>query len=61
MTAPTPYTRMNNGAARHRSAPRRVAITGIGCVTPIGTGAEALWRGLRAERSAVTSITRFDS
>ncbi len=40
---------------------RRVAITGIGCVTPIGTGVDALWEGLRAERSAVTAITRFDA
>jgi 3-oxoacyl-[acyl-carrier-protein] synthase II len=39
---------------------RRVAITGIGCVTPIGTGVEELWKGLRAEKSAVTNITRFD-
>lgn len=40
---------------------RRVAITGIGCVTPIGIGVEAMWAGLRAEKSAVTSVTRFDS
>ena len=40
---------------------RRVAITGIGCVTPIGTGVEALWQGLRAERSAVVPATRFDA
>jgi 3-oxoacyl-[acyl-carrier-protein] synthase II len=40
---------------------RRVAITGIGCVTPIGTGAEGLWTGLRAERSAVGPATRFDA
>ncbi|MDH4046133.1 MAG: beta-ketoacyl-ACP synthase II [Gemmatimonadota bacterium] len=39
---------------------RRVAITGIGCVTPIGTGVEGLWDGLRAQRSAVRTITRFD-
>ena len=39
---------------------RRVVITGIGGVTPIGTGVEALWRGLRAERSAVTPVSRFD-
>jgi 3-oxoacyl-[acyl-carrier-protein] synthase II len=43
------------------SGPRRVAITGIGCVTPIGTGADALWAGLRAEQSAVTPVTRFDA
>ncbi|HWP37907.1 MAG TPA: beta-ketoacyl-ACP synthase II [Gemmatimonadales bacterium] len=37
-----------------------VVITGIGCVTPIGTGVEGLWGGLRAKRSAVRGITRFD-
>lgn len=40
---------------------RRVAITGIGCVTPLGTGVSALWNGLRAERSAVGPATRFDA
>ncbi|MDB4884670.1 MAG: 3-oxoacyl-[acyl-carrier-protein] synthase 2 [Gemmatimonadetes bacterium] len=39
---------------------RRVAITGIGAVTPIGTGRAGLWEGLRAEQSAVRTITRFD-
>lgn len=39
---------------------RRVAITGIGAVTPIGIGRERLWEGLRAERSAVRTVTRFD-
>jgi len=39
---------------------RRVVVTGVGCVTPIGTGAEGLWDGLRARRSAVRAITRFD-
>jgi 3-oxoacyl-[acyl-carrier-protein] synthase II len=37
-----------------------VVITGVGCVTPIGTGADGLMDGLRAGRSAVRSITRFD-
>lgn len=40
---------------------RRVAITGIGGVTPIGTGVEGIWTGLRAERSAVGPATRFDA
>jgi 3-oxoacyl-[acyl-carrier-protein] synthase II len=39
---------------------RRVAITGIGAITPVGTGREAFWNGIRAERSAVRSMTRFD-
>ncbi len=40
---------------------RRVAVTGIGCVTPIGLGVEGLWDGLRLRRSAVGAITRFDA
>jgi 3-oxoacyl-[acyl-carrier-protein] synthase II len=39
---------------------RRVVITGIGAITPIGTGVPALWGGLRQRHSAVQGITRFD-
>jgi 3-oxoacyl-[acyl-carrier-protein] synthase II len=39
---------------------RRVAITGIGAVTPIGITAAGLWDGLRAQRSAIRTVTRFD-
>jgi len=42
-------------------APRRVVITGVGAVTPIGTTAAGLWAGLEARASAVREITRFDS
>jgi 3-oxoacyl-[acyl-carrier-protein] synthase II len=38
----------------------RVAITGIGAVTPIGHGASGLWDGVLANRSAVRAIDRFD-
>ena len=41
-------------------APRRVVITGVGAVTPIGTAAVGLWAGLEARASAVREITRFD-
>ncbi len=40
---------------------RRVAITGIGCITPIGIGVDGLWDGLRRRESAVRLIDRFDS
>jgi 3-oxoacyl-[acyl-carrier-protein] synthase II len=39
---------------------RRVVITGIGAITPIGLGVEGLWQGLLDRRSAVRCITRFD-
>jgi 3-oxoacyl-[acyl-carrier-protein] synthase II len=40
--------------------PRRVVITGIGAITPIGSGVEGLWTGLQAGKSAVREISRFD-
>ena len=40
---------------------RRVVITGIGAVTPIGISREGLWDGLRERRSAVRTVTRFDA
>ncbi|MDR7401895.1 MAG: beta-ketoacyl-ACP synthase II [Armatimonadota bacterium] len=38
----------------------RVVVTGIGAITPIGSGPSGLYEGLRRGRSAVTRITRFD-
>jgi 3-oxoacyl-[acyl-carrier-protein] synthase II len=40
---------------------RRVAVTGIGAVTPIGLGADGLWAGVLANRSAVRPVDRFDA
>lgn len=42
------------------SGPRRVAITGFGCVTPIGIGREAFWDSLCEGRSGVRRIESFD-
>ncbi len=42
------------------SGPRRVVITGFGCVTPIGIGREAFWAGLESGRSGVKRIEGFD-
>ncbi|HUG40253.1 MAG TPA: beta-ketoacyl-[acyl-carrier-protein] synthase family protein [Longimicrobiales bacterium] len=38
----------------------RVAITGIGPITAVGTGADGLWDGLRLRRSPIRTLTRFD-
>lgn len=41
--------------------PRRVVVTGVGMVSPLGIGTEATWNGLVAGRSGVSTITRFDT
>ncbi|PIP49004.1 MAG: beta-ketoacyl-[acyl-carrier-protein] synthase II [Chloroflexi bacterium CG07_land_8_20_14_0_80_45_17] len=39
---------------------RRVAVTGIGAVTPLATGAEQSWQALCQGKSGVARITKFD-
>lgn len=46
----------------HRSPPqRRVAVTGIGAVTPVGNDVPAMWASLLAGRSGVAPIAGFDA
>ncbi len=43
------------------SSPRRVAVTGVGLVSPLGIGNAENWDGLTAGRSGLGPITRFDA
>ena len=49
---------MNNGALNGR---RRVVITGLGALTPLGNDVESSWENLIAGQSGAGPITQFDS
>jgi 3-oxoacyl-[acyl-carrier-protein] synthase II len=40
---------------------RRVVVTGLGLVSPVGVGAETGWRAVIAGRSGIGPVTRFDA
>lgn len=39
---------------------RRVVITGIGCITPLGNDLATTWDGLKSGRSGISTITQID-
>src|ERR687883_128560 len=40
---------------------RRVVVTGIGMISPLGIGNEPTWQGLLEGRSGIDTITKFDA
>jgi 3-oxoacyl-[acyl-carrier-protein] synthase II len=40
---------------------RRVVVTGLGCVSPVGNTVEAAWANLLAGQSGIDKITKFDA
>jgi len=39
---------------------RRVVVTGLGCVSPLGNSVPEFWTGLKEGRSGITAITKVD-
>ena len=40
---------------------RRVVVTGLGCVSPVGNTAQASWKQILAGQSGIDTITHFDA
>ena len=40
---------------------RRVVVTGLGAVTPIGNTVDEFWTGVRTGKTGIGPITRFDA
>ena len=41
--------------------PRRVVVTGVGLVSPVGVGTERCWSAIRSGKNGIGPITRFDA
>jgi len=44
-----------------RSSERRVVVTGLGCVSPVGNTIADSWAALTAGKSGIATITKFDA
>ena len=40
---------------------RRVVVTGLGCITPIGNNVEEFWKGIEETKCGIDHITAFDT
>ena len=40
---------------------RRVVVTGLGAVTPIGNNVEEFWNGIKAGKCGIDKVTLFDA
>ena len=56
-----PASPFSRGVPGYTTPMRRVVVTGLGALTPIGVGQEAFHKAQLAGKSGVRPITRFDA
>ena len=39
---------------------RRVVVTGLGCVSPLGNSVEETWAGVKAGKCGIATTTKYD-
>ena len=44
-----------------RSSKRRVVVTGLGCISPVGNSVDEAWNAVIAGKSGIANITKFDA
>ena len=49
------------GNSQGKKMKRRVVVTGIGCVTPVGNDIPTMWNALKEGGSGIGPITHFDA
>ncbi|CAN2047492.1 3-oxoacyl-(acyl carrier protein) synthase 2 [Candidatus Magnetomoraceae bacterium gMMP-1] len=49
------------GFSQNNNTDRRVVVTGVGLITPLGTGVSKTWPALCAGKSGIAEITKFDT
>jgi len=42
------------------SMPKRIVITGLGCISPLGLDVQTMWKNITAGKSGARRITRYD-
>jgi 3-oxoacyl-[acyl-carrier-protein] synthase II len=55
------YNAANIVYQQEKSMTRRVVVTGLGMVSPLGHNVEDSWEGIKAGRSGIARITRYDA
>ena len=40
---------------------RRVVVTGMGAITPIGNSVDEFWKGIKEEKVGIAPISNFDT